>query len=63
MTELLSPALILVAGALLTGLLRGHLRTAIVLGAPLATLLAVWQVPDGVAGTVTFLDYYQLQPV
>ena len=63
MTDLLSPALILVAGAALTALLRGHARNAVVLGAPLLTLWAIWQVPDGVAGTITFLEYYQLQPV
>jgi multicomponent Na+:H+ antiporter subunit D len=63
MTELLSPALFLVAGAALTALLRGNLRTAVIFAAPLATLWAIWQVPDGVAATITFLDYYQLQPV
>ena len=62
MTELLSPALILVAGALLTALLRGHLRTAVILVAPLATLWAIWQVPDGVGATLPFLDY-RLEPV
>jgi multicomponent Na+:H+ antiporter subunit D len=63
MTELLSPALILVAGAALTALLRGQARNVVVLAAPLLTLWAVWQVPDGVAGTITFLEYYELQPV
>ena len=46
MPELLSPALIMVAAALAIGPARGHLRTAIVLLAPLLTLWAVWQVPD-----------------
>ena len=41
MTELLSPALFLVAGALLTALLRGGLRTAVVFAAPLLTLWAL----------------------
>jgi len=63
MTELLSPALILVAGAVLTALLRGHARSAVVLAAPLVTLWAIWQVPDGVAATITFLESYELQPV
>jgi multicomponent Na+:H+ antiporter subunit D len=63
MTDLLSPALILVAGAILTALSRGHLRNAVIFAAPLITLWAIWQVPDGVAGTITFLEYYQLQPV
>lgn len=62
MTELLSPALILVASALLTTLLRGHWRTAVILVAPLATLWAIWQVPDGVGATIPFLDY-RLEPV
>ena len=62
MTDLLSPALILVAGALLTALLRGHWRTAVILVAPLATLWAIWQVPDGVGATIPFLDY-RLEPV
>jgi multicomponent Na+:H+ antiporter subunit D len=63
MTDLLSPALILVAGAILTALSRGQLRNAVIFAAPLITLWAIWQVPDGVAGTITFLEYYQLQPV
>ena len=63
MTELLSPALILVAGATLTALSRGNLRNAVIFGAPLATLWAIWQVPDGVGATITFLEYYELQPV
>jgi hypothetical protein len=63
MTDLLSPALILVAGAILTALLRGNLRVAAILGAPLVTLWAIWQVPDGVSASITFLEYYQLQPV
>ncbi|TQV74932.1 Na(+)/H(+) antiporter subunit D [Aliikangiella marina] len=62
MLEHLPPALILLAGAILIGILRGHLRTAVVLLAPLATLWAVWQVPDGVAATIPFLDYV-IEPV
>ncbi|MEM8662181.1 MAG: Na+/H+ antiporter subunit D, partial [Pseudomonadota bacterium] len=60
--EMFSPALILVIGALLIGLVRGHARTLVVLGAPLLTLWAIWLVPDGVAGTVKFLSY-QVEPV
>ncbi len=63
MPELFSPALILLAGALLSALLRGSLRTAVLFIAPAATLWAIWQVPDGVAATITFLEYYQLEPV
>ncbi|MEJ2258106.1 MAG: Na(+)/H(+) antiporter subunit D [Woeseiaceae bacterium] len=62
MIEFLPPALILIAAAILIGPTRGHLRSAIVLLAPLATLWAIWQVPDGVVTTVGFLDY-QIQPV
>lgn len=62
MPELFSPALIMVAAALAIGPARGHLRTALVLLAPLLTLWAVWQVPDGVQGTVSFLSY-QIEPV
>lgn len=62
MTGLLSPALILLAGALLIGPARGHWRTAVVLAAPLATLWAVWQVPDGVVATLPFLDY-EIEPL
>ncbi len=62
MTEFLPPALILLAGAILIGPLRGHLRSAVVLVAPLLTLWAVWQVPDGVVTTAPFLDYV-IEPV
>ncbi|MEJ2532967.1 MAG: Na(+)/H(+) antiporter subunit D [Halioglobus sp.] len=62
MPELFSPALILVAAAIAIGLVRGHLRTGVVLLAPLLTLWAVWQVPDGVHDTITFLSY-QIEPV
>jgi multicomponent Na+:H+ antiporter subunit D len=62
MIELLPPALVLVAGALLTGLCRGMLRHAVVLLAPLVTLWLIWQVPDGVALTAFFLDY-TIQPI
>ncbi|MEE4145268.1 MAG: Na(+)/H(+) antiporter subunit D [Halieaceae bacterium] len=62
MPELFSPALILVAAAIAIGPARGHLRTALVLLAPLLTLWAIWQVPDGVQDTVRFLSY-QIEPV
>jgi multicomponent Na+:H+ antiporter subunit D len=57
MIELLPPALILLGGAILVGPLRGHWRSAVVLIAPLLTLWAVWQVPDGVSLTLPFLGY------
>ncbi|MDJ0779860.1 MAG: Na(+)/H(+) antiporter subunit D [Gammaproteobacteria bacterium] len=62
MTDFLPPALILVAAAILIGPLRGHLRSAVVLAAPLLTLWAIWQVPDGVVTTAPFLDYV-IEPV
>ncbi len=62
MSDMLSPALIMIAAAIAIPILRGHLRTAVVLIAPLLTLAAIWQVADGVAGTVRFLDY-MIEPV
>jgi multicomponent Na+:H+ antiporter subunit D len=60
--EMLSPALILLLASVLIGLLKGHARTAVVLLAPLLTLWAVWQIPDGIQGSVKFLSYY-IEPV
>ena len=57
MLEFLPPGLILLAGAVLIMVTRGALRTAVVLGIPLLTLWATWQVPDGVVATMTYLDY------
>jgi len=57
MFDVLPPALIMVAGAVLIGIARGHWRSLLVLGTPLVALWAVWQVPDGVVATITFLDY------
>jgi len=62
MPELWSPALIMIIAAIAIGPARGHLRTAVVLLAPLLTLWAVWQIPDGVQDTVKFLSY-QIEPV
>ena len=62
MIEWVPPALILLAASLLIGLTRGHWRSAVILVAPLITLWAVWQVPDGVVGTVHFLDY-AIEPI
>lgn len=62
MIDFLPPALIMILGAILTPLVRGHLRTTVLLAAPLATLWAIWQVPDGVITTLTFIDY-QIEPV
>ena len=57
MIELLPPALILIAAAILIGPLKGMLRTIVLFAAPLATLWMIWQVPDGISATVPFLDY------
>ena len=62
MIDFLPPALILLASAILTPLTRGHLRTAVILIAPLATLWAIWSVPDGVVSMINFIDY-QVEPV
>ncbi|MCX2980630.1 Na(+)/H(+) antiporter subunit D [Halieaceae bacterium IMCC14734] len=62
MPDLLSPALIMIVAAMAIGPAKGHLRTAVLLLAPLITLWAIWQVPDGVQGTVKFLSY-NVEPV
>ena len=62
MFDVLPPALIMLGGAVLIGLTRGHLRNLFVLGTPLVTLWAVWQIPDGIVATVTFLDYL-IEPI
>ena len=62
MFELLPPALIMVVGAILIGILRGHLRATLVLVTPLLALWAIWQVPDGVVATINFLDY-PIEPI
>ena len=51
------PAFILILGALLIGIARPALRPVIILGAPLLTLWAIWQLPDGVLLTARFLTY------
>ncbi len=62
MFDVFPPALIMLTGAVLIGLTRGHLRNLVVLGTPLVTLWAVWQIPDGVVATVAFLDYL-IEPI
>ncbi len=57
MPDFMPPGLLLLLGALLIAVTRGGLRAAVVLGVPLVTLWAAWQVPDGVAATATYLDY------
>ena len=62
MLDLIPPAVFMIVAALLIGPARGHLRSAIVLFAPLVTLWFIWQVPDGVAYDVGFLDY-RIEPL
>ena len=59
---LLHPGLILMAGAILLAPLRGAARSAGALAVPLAALYLGWQVPDGAAATVRFLDF-ELAPL
>jgi multicomponent Na+:H+ antiporter subunit D len=60
--DFFSPAFVLLIAAVLIGLVRGHARTAVILVAPLITLWAIWQIPDGVQSTVKFLSY-NIEPV
>ncbi len=62
MIEAFPPGLIMVFGAFLLPVLRGGVRTVWLLGLPLLALYLVWQVPDGVVATVSFLDY-RLEPL
>ena len=62
MFDVLPPALIMLAGAVLIGLTRGHWRNLFVLGRRCMTLWAIWQIPDGVVATVTFLGYL-IEPI
>ncbi len=62
MTSSLPPGLILIAAACLLPLLRGRLRDALVVAAPLLCLLVVWLVPDGSNLSLPFLEY-ELQPL
>ena len=51
------PGLVLAAGGLLLPLLPATARKALLLALPPVVLWLVWQVPDGVALSVAFLDY------
>ena len=53
----LHPGLVLIVGAVALPWLRSHVRTAAVLLLPLLALSLVWQVPDGAAWQMRFLDY------
>ena len=58
----ISPGLPLLLGALLLPAAGARLRAILVLGLPVLALLLVWQVPDGVALRIPFLEY-ELTPV
>ena len=60
--DVFPPAFVLLIAAVLIALVRGHARTAVILVAPLLTLWAIWQIPDGVQSTVKFLSY-NIEPV
>ncbi len=60
--EFFSPAFVLLIAAVLICLVKGHARTAVILIAPVITLWAIWQIPDGVQSTVKFLSY-NIEPV
>ena len=60
--EFFSPAFVLLIAAVLICLVKGHARTAVILVAPVITLWAIWQIPDGVQSTVKFLSY-NIEPV
>jgi multicomponent Na+:H+ antiporter subunit D len=51
------PALLLIGGGLLLPLLRGHLRTAVILLVPLATAYVAWQAPDGLVLAAPFVGF------
>lgn len=53
----LHPALILIVGALLMPLVRGWVRSTLLLGVPVAAFLAVNAMDPGIHGCVRFLDW------
>ncbi|GER03300.1 hypothetical protein JCM17846_09820 [Iodidimonas nitroreducens] len=54
---MIPPGLIMMLAAILIAFSRGHMRTLIVLAAPLLTLYAVLQVPDGVSLSAHYMNY------
>lgn len=59
---LIPPGLMLIAAGLLIPLVRGHVRSAVLLVSPLATLWLIWQIPDGVSLSFDFMGY-RISPV
>ena len=51
------PAFVMLIGAVLVAVARPRLRPLIALATPLITLYAIWQIPDGLQMTATFLGY------
>ena len=62
MISVLHPGLVLLLGALLLPLVKPGMRPLLVLGAPLATLLLIWNIPDGSPWSLAFMGY-QLEPL
>ncbi len=56
------PGLVLIAGGFLLPFMPARARPALILGLPLLVLWLVWQMPDGVALSLSFLGH-QLEPV
>lgn len=57
MSTAIHPGVVLIVGALGLPFLRGALRAAAIVALPLLALALVWQVPDGAAWQVRFLDH------
>jgi multicomponent Na+:H+ antiporter subunit D len=57
MIDLLHPGLVLIAGGVAAGVLRGGARSAVVLVAPVAALWLLWALPEGAAWQGEFLGY------
>lgn len=53
---LIHPGLVLIIGGILMSLCASRLRTGLQLGLPILALFLVWQIPDGVALQLSFLD-------
>ncbi|MFQ3323824.1 MAG: multicomponent Na+:H+ antiporter subunit D [Pseudomonadales bacterium] len=62
MIEVLPPALVLFTGSVLIAVSRGALRSGVVLLLPLLALWLVWQVPDGVSVSLSFMNQ-AIEPV
>jgi multicomponent Na+:H+ antiporter subunit D len=55
--QIIPPGVWLIAAGLLIAVTRGHVRSAVLLLAPLLTLQFIWQVPDGVVLSGQFMGY------